>query len=707
MLTFLSTLRHFKALATDLATEMWSLRHPKTNNVCYRLLCGGEFTVGRKNTIIVIVNDASISREHAMLSVSPLPNERVSDVSFVPLLRVKDLGSKYGTSVNSRELGKSEETTLKEGDIVAFGKLGSTFKICYDAPFVVTTSCVEAPDRECLKTTLKKIGARLKSDWSECCTHVVMNSIRLTMKTTAALLAAKPVVTPAFFTEVQKRVQLQDPTDVDPADYIPQVTEECLTLSKDRFGCNEARKTVFAGKTFYFLTEKQFESLGGLVRSGGARTKFISPDQVTSDVLAEGSCVIRPADGTETPVCRFLVKNKLRSLSASDIGMAIIHCSTEKFCNPRIRMADVLWGNDLLSTQSQAPSQAEIYVPDTEPSQQGVAPRHRNVSGTPSVSIIVRETELSSTATSGLGKNLGLTSGANTDTAVGGQTRTLLSPLPVSPLKNPQGSSRQPSSPRQSPRKIRKKDSTNTLPLECYFGRQSQKRKGDTEAETSTAKAQRLNAPSQPDIVKVHVKEEVLMPPSPEPEPSEKSVNAADEEEHNMEVDAAGSFTGASQFVSGLAQRSPHQPQNKEEPSPKPSIRLAEALVNGSHNMECFTSKPFEFSAESSANGAHCQGDLLTEPSMVVVEFADLILHSTQPAAPVNALVSTNGEPNFKRFRKVHQAHLVGLPKIIGGSDLEVYVRAVPGEEHDEPGSQDISHVFSYEESNKKRRRLV
>lgn len=669
--------------------------------------------MGRKNAIIVIANDASISREHAVLSVSPLPDERVSDVSFVPLLRVKDLGSKYGTSVNSKELSKSEETALKEGDTVTFGRLGSTFKICYDAPFVVTTSCLAASEKECFKTTLQKIGARLKSDWSECCTHVVMSSIRLTMKTTAALLTAKPVVTPAFFTEVHKRVQLQDPTDVDPADYIPDVTEECLTLSKDTFSCNEARKTVFAGKTFYFLTEKQYKSLGGLVSSGGARAKLISPSLLTSDVLAEGSCVIKPTDGTETPVCRFLIKNKLRSLSASDVGMAVIHCSTEKFCNPRTRMVNVLWGNNLLSTQSQALSQAEICVPDTELSQQGVAPRHCNVSDAPSVSITVPESRLPSMTTSGFGSNLELTLGTNTGTTVGGQTRTLLSPLKASPLKNPhsiRGSSspKQPSSPKQSPRKIRKKDSTNTLPLECYFGRQSQKRKGDTEGESSIAKARRLDAPSEPDVVEVHVKEEVLIPSSPEPEPFEKSLNSADKE-HQMEAAAARSFAGTAQFVSEPAQRSPHQPQNIVEPSTKPSVRSAEALVNGGHNMEYFTSKPSVPSADSSVNGDHHLDDLLTETSMVVVEFADLVLRSPQPAAPVRESASMLGASNFKRFRKAHQAHLVGLPRIIGGPDLEVYVPAVPGEQCDdmEPDSQDISHVFNYEESNKKRRRLV
>nr|XP_037267999.1 nibrin-like [Rhipicephalus microplus] len=356
---------------------MWSLRDTETNDVRYRLLCGGECTVGRKGAGILIANDASISREHAVLSVAPLPDDRLGDVSYVPLLRVKDLGSKYGTSVNSRELGKSEETALRENDIVTFGKLGSKYRVCYDAPFVVTTSCLSTPNKERLTETLKKIGARLKPEWSDRCTHVVMASIRLTMKTTAALIAAKPVVTPGFFTEVQNRVQRQDLAEVDPANFIPDVTEECLALAKEIFGCNEARKSVFSGKTFYFLTEKQFKSLGELVVSGGGRAKLVrNPDRPTPELIAEGSCVIKPGDGTDTPVCRYLIENKIRAVSASDVGMAVIHCSTAKFCNPRNRIMNVLWGDDMVATQPQ--SQEEVCAPDTEPSQQGVVRRRKD-----------------------------------------------------------------------------------------------------------------------------------------------------------------------------------------------------------------------------------------------------------------------------------------------------------------------------------------
>ncbi|XP_075536692.1 nibrin [Dermacentor variabilis] len=661
---------------------MWSLHHVETNNVCYRLLCGGEFTVGRKGADILIANDASISREHAVLSVAPLPEDRLEDVSFVPLLRVKDLGSKYGTSVNSRELGKSDETALREGDIVTFGKLGSKYKMCYNAPYVVATSCLSTPEKERLKVTLKKIGARLKPEWSICCTHVVMAAIRLTMKATAALLAAKPVVTPDFFTEVQNRVQRQDLTDVDPAAFIPDVTEECLTLSKETFGCNEARKSVFSGKTFYFLTEKQYKSLGELVVSGGGRAELVrNPSRPTPDLIAEGSCVIKPSDGNETPVCRYLLKNKLRSLSASDVGMAVIYCSTDKFCNPRNRMVNVLWGDDMLSTQAQ--SQEEVCAPDTEPSQQGVVPRRYELSGAPSTSRIIPESRLWSTSASGIGSNLDLLLDANTGTTtVSEQARGLLTPLKESPIKNRLAG--EPSSPKRSPRKIRKKDAQGTLPLECYFGRQSQKRKDDTLEETGAAKVPRLDPASNVDYKEAEVKREVLTPPSPEQQ--ELSVSLADEEQ-SMEADVAESFPSTSHWDPVSSQEPLSQSGNRKQPSTKSCDALLEPSVNDSHNVE----------------------DLMVETSKVVVEFADLVLRSSRSVVPTQESLSTLGVRNFKRFRKAHQAHLVGLPKIIGGPDLEVYVPVMPGQEFEdvEAESDDLGHLFDYRPDNSKRRRLV
>lgn len=666
---------------------MWCLCNPTSSDVAYRLLCDAEFTVGRKNVAILITDDQSISREHAVLSVSAVPDNRLSDDTYVPLLRLKDLGSKYGTAVNSKELSKSEETTLKQGDTVTFGRLGCKYKICYEPPIVVATSCLAAPEKECLRTTLKKIGARLQSDWSEKCSHVVMSAIRLTAKTTAALLAAKPVVTPAFFTEMLERLQRHDLTPVDPALYIPEVTEECLSLGKEAFGCNEARKTLFAGKTFYFLTEKQYKSLGVLVNSGGARSVLLrDPDRPTPDLLRENSCVIKPGDNTDNAVCRYLHENNLHAISASDVGMAVIHCSTARFCNPRSSIANVLFGDGGLSTQSQAPSQDEVCAPNTELSQQGVPPRNCDLADVSDTSRSIPESKLASLTASRIEKNLELTLGANTGTTTISQEpppSTFTTPTALSPLKKLR-STAGPSSPKRSPNKF-KKDAKGTLPLECYFNMQGQKRKDGGEGR-STAKKPRVNPPLDIDVDEVRVKEEAVTPPSPEPEQQEHSANTSDHDER-MDDDFIGPYASSTNGVPHEEQRQPYQSESAKQPCSKPSAPLPDVSVNGSHDPE----------------------SLLIETSVVVVELADLVLRTPSATVSTCEVPPAAEVRNFKRFRKAHQAHLGGLPKIIGGPDLEVYDPNVPGQDcaDMEADSQDVSHVFNYDQSTPKRRRIM
>lgn len=668
---------------------MWCLCNPTSNDVSYRLLCEAEYTVGRKNVDILITNDQSISREHAVLSVSAVPDNRISDDSYIPLLRLKDLGSKYGTAVNSKELSKSEETTLQQGDTVTFGRLGSKYKICYEPPMVLATSCVAAPEKERLKTILKRIGGRLQSEWSEKCTHVVMSAIRLTAKTTAALLAAKPVVTPAFFTEVLERLQRQDLTPVDPALYIPEVTEECLSLGKETFACNEARKTLFAGKTFYFLTEKQYQSLGALVNSGGARSVLLrDPDRPTPELLRENSCVIKPADNADNAVCRYLNENNLHAVSASDVGLAVIHCSTTRYCNPRSSIANVLFGDGGLSSQTQAPSQDEVCVPNTDLSQQGVPPRRCGISDASDTSLTIAESKLASLTASRVEKDLELTLGANTGTTTVSQEpppSTVTTPAVLSPLKKLR-STAGPSSPKRSPSKVRKKDAKGTLPLECYFNMQGRKRAGDDEG-SSTAKKPRANPAPDVNVEEVRVKEEVITLASPEPEQQEHNDANTSDHDEGMDDDFGGSYANSTYGVPHEQQRQSYQSESAKQPRSTPSALLPDVSANGSHDPE----------------------RLLIETSAVVVELADLVVHSPRATVPTHEVPPVTEVRNFKRFRKAHQAHLVGLPKIIGGPDLEVYDPNVPGQDcaDMEADSQDVSHVFNYDQSTPKRRRIM
>ncbi|KAM6282430.1 nibrin isoform 2-T3 [Porphyrio hochstetteri] len=103
---------------------MWKLVPAAGKGEPYRLLSGTEYVVGRKNCAILIQDDQSISRSHAVLTVSH-PETTPSQSLSVPVLTVKDT-SKYGTFVNGSKLNGSS-VSLQSGDRINFGVFESKF----------------------------------------------------------------------------------------------------------------------------------------------------------------------------------------------------------------------------------------------------------------------------------------------------------------------------------------------------------------------------------------------------------------------------------------------------------------------------------------------------------------------------------------------------------------------------------------------------
>jgi hypothetical protein len=71
-----------------------------------------ELSVGRLPDCEVVVDDASVSKRHAVLRWSE-PDRRCT---------VRDLGSTNGTFLNASSLG-GREATLRDGDILSFGNV--------------------------------------------------------------------------------------------------------------------------------------------------------------------------------------------------------------------------------------------------------------------------------------------------------------------------------------------------------------------------------------------------------------------------------------------------------------------------------------------------------------------------------------------------------------------------------------------------------
>ncbi|NWS53033.1 NBN protein, partial [Chunga burmeisteri] len=309
----------------------------------YRLLSGTEYVVGRKNCAILIQDDQSISRSHAVLTVSR-PETTPSQSLSVPVLTVRDT-SKYGTFVNGSKLNGTS-VSLQSGDRLNFGVFESKFRVEYE-PLVVCSSCLDVAQKTALNQAIQQLGGLVVNEWTKECTHLVMVSVKVTVKTICALICGRPIIKPEFFVElikaIQSRQQLPNHESFYPPVDEPSIGTEKLDLSE-----HHERKKIFSGKTFVFLTAKQHKKLGPAVTLGGGEAKLMTEGRKETSLLVSPEvCVVdvgftnSQISGSDSmrnwtdSILTVLQSKDLRTIPEAEIGLAVIFMSTEKYCNPQ------------------------------------------------------------------------------------------------------------------------------------------------------------------------------------------------------------------------------------------------------------------------------------------------------------------------------------------------------------------------------------
>uniref|UniRef100_A0A8C3XL38 Nibrin n=1 Tax=Chelydra serpentina TaxID=8475 RepID=A0A8C3XL38_CHESE len=308
----------------------------------YRLLVGTEYVVGRKNCAILIQDDQSISRSHAVLTVThPETNLSVS----VPELIIKDT-SKYGTFINGEKVLNGTSRTLKSGDRVNFGVFESKFRVEYE-PLIVCSSCLEVSGKTALNQAILQLGGLVVNDWSEECTHLVMISVKVTVKTICTLICNRPIIKPEYFVECIRAIQSKQQLPKLESFY-PPVDEPAIGPEKLDLTMRHERKIIFRGKTFLFLSAKQHKKLSPAIILGGGEAKLLPERRKeTSLLVAPEVCVIDAGlTNSHVPVSdsvrnwidsimTVLQSKNLRAIPEAEIGLAVIFMSMERYCNPQ------------------------------------------------------------------------------------------------------------------------------------------------------------------------------------------------------------------------------------------------------------------------------------------------------------------------------------------------------------------------------------
>ncbi|XP_053812738.1 nibrin isoform X1 [Vidua chalybeata] len=711
---------------------MWKLVPASGKGEPYRLLSGVEYIVGRRNCTILIQDDQSISRSHAVLTVSR-PETSPSQSLSVPILTVKDT-SKYGTFVNGSNLNGTS-VSLQSGDRINFGVFESKFRVEYE-PLVVCSSCLDVAQKNALNQAIQQLGGLVVNEWTKECTHLVMVSVKVTVKTICALICARPIIKPEFFPEliraIQSRQQLPNHESFYPPVDEPSIDSENLDLSEHR-----ERKKIFRGKTFVFLTAKQHKKLGPAVVLGGGEVKLmtegrkempllLSPEVCVVDVGLANSQISGSDSMTNwtDSILTVLESKNLRAIPEAEIGLAVIFMSTEKYCNPQKQhafkavpesSASAVVGQaisqSLAVDETIMPTAADsstLYIADTE---------EQTCMELENTSQVHQQRKTAFQDTAAKKKSSGTSGSVNAGTSIPRGNRTSgfsQRSQPVSPSKISEAGK-----PRESTSRHQSNSITN------YF-QVSRKRERAEEDETSVPKLAKLEERSSPlpkctesttslicsSEAKQHQKKNNILDSNPNfaedmgIKPMRESVKLTSDrtdtettssENHapkkRKELDDLSKDTEALEIVFGSEdidwedQMADHDQEAQSSKRKKQCLeakgsRFPEVSVN--HQEENKVVKEEELGSvltsemESNIkeespvlNHSKLQDDSSNLPSrLLLTEFRSLVVSRPRQNSHLPGNTSYGGKKNFKMFKKVAYPGAGQLPHIIGGSDL-------------------------------------
>lgn len=369
--------------------------------VVYRFIVGKEYSLGRRDCDIIISDDMSISRKHVIIKILH-QDENIAFPTKKSVMHIKDI-SKLGTILREERISNGEERDVNDRDLLFFGTGGiSKYRAIYE-PFIITTSCLAQASKKDVKRCLLKLGGHLLSEWTRECSVVVMTNLSVTIKVICSLLCLKPVVTPQYLEDLIKAIESNAKLP-DAEDYLPCLSESQINPTDVSFGPDARRRSLFVGKSFIFLSLTQFKKLQNAVELGGAKTLLIVNENYNEKILlSEGSCVMMPLnDGSKMmidAVQSLLRSGKKRMINESEIGFAVLYCSTDMHCNPNVESAAATFTRFPKQSLSQIP---EVPQPEFTSSQSTIK-RSLNVPEistvvTPTTPVLIKEEPLSQSA---------------------------------------------------------------------------------------------------------------------------------------------------------------------------------------------------------------------------------------------------------------------------------------------------------------------
>ncbi|NXV10620.1 NBN protein, partial [Cepphus grylle] len=651
----------------------------------YWLLSGTEYVVGRKNCAILIQDDQSISRSHAVLRVSR-PETTSSQSLSVPILTVTDT-SKYGTFVNGSKLDGAS-VSLQSGDRINFGVFESKFRVEYE-PLVVCSSCLDVSQKTALNQAVQQLGGLVVNEWTKECTHLVMVSVKVTVKTICALICGRPIIKPEFFVELLKAIQSRQQLP-NHENFYPPVDEPSIGTEKLDLSEHHERKKIFCGKTFVFLTAKQHKKLGPAVILGGGEAKLMTEGRKeTSLLISPEVCVVDvgltnsqmsgsdPMRNWTDSILTVLQSNDLRAVPEAEIGLAVIFMSTEKYCNPhkqprnkavaKSTPASAVVGRAISQSlavdetiMATAADDSTVYVADTETEEQTCM----EIENTPQMET---RGKMAFQDIIAVQKNPTTSGSVNAGTSVSRVNRTSVfsqKSHPVSPSKSSEAG---------KPSECASRHQSNSITNYFQVARKRERaEEGEETSVSKLAKVEERSSPVSKCTEKHALKRKELDDLSEDTEALEIVFGSRDLDWEDQMTDHDQETQGNTRKKRCLeAKGSRIQEVNvkqREENKTWVSYSLLIYLILKFTTVGRMQIAPLRMRLP---NHNELQDNSSNLPSrLLLTEFRSLVVSHPGQNSQLTGNTSYGGKKNFKTFKKVTYPGAGQLPYIIGGSDL-------------------------------------
>ncbi|OJJ51773.1 hypothetical protein ASPZODRAFT_12582 [Penicilliopsis zonata CBS 506.65] len=256
---------------------------------------GKQYLFGRirQDGVRHAIGNASISRKHMVIEVSPVKPGDGSHIHARSEISVIDQGSKCGTIVNGEQIRGDSKKLNGEEHTIKIGKYQHLLRITWQ-PTVLSfsLSSKELKVRDPLvhvRSRLEDLDIKTVIPYLVDKTTHVVQSKRNTAKGLQALINGKYIVqesfldavvyaaTPSDLENIESLSPLESDFDSawpDAMEHLPPPGKEPVQRSADAFAPNPSRLNIFEGYTFVFGDSMQFENLQASINNGHGKALF-------------------------------------------------------------------------------------------------------------------------------------------------------------------------------------------------------------------------------------------------------------------------------------------------------------------------------------------------------------------------------------------------------------------------------------------------